>query len=486
MNLFVMPMNPRRGLIYAMLALAEAGWLAPVLLGRIDHHLTGLGGWFFTLLTVIALAILLGWLTDVYRVPLEGARGAGLALAGLSVPALLKATLFPEVGFWQLGWLGDFGRGLFSAGTGYGMALAWVVLAIGYIWWRCLGLGHAPPEPPAAQITLRIGFAAYFVLMIFGSLKPEQMPPLSFLMLFIGFGLLAMTFSYTQTITERHGEAAVGDFRRRGINNLAIVTLVIFSAMVLASVFSFPVVERIFSILGIILGVLLKPIGVLLLWLVELLGPFIEWLVAFLQSIAAESASVAPTPQPQATPMPLDAMGPVNREPAWWAVYLLWGLRGAGVLLVIWIFYKFTGKLGQRFRQNQAVTPDTAITSESISPEMPGLGGLFERGKNKLADLAAMIRQFGLGKELRAAATIKRIYAALMALASEHNLERAPAQTPLEFLGPLSQCWPELKSQFSVITDAYVNVHYGQLPEGTAGLEAVQQAWLEIYDSMVK
>jgi len=92
--------------------------------------------------------------------------------------------------------------------------------------------------------------------------------------------------------------------------------------------------------------------------------------------------------------------------------------------------------------------------------------------------------RFLVAEQLRAAATIRRIYAALTALSAQKGVVRPPHQTPLEFLTPLSAAWPDLSAEFRTITRAYVRVHYGQLPENRAGLEAVRRAWRTVRQRM--
>jgi hypothetical protein len=477
-----MPMNPRRGFIYAMLALAEAGWIAPVLLSRISHNLTDLTGWFLTLLVIVCLAILLGWVTDVYNVPFEVSRTFGMGLAGLGILILLQATLYPDDAFWRLGWVGEFGRGLFSA-SGHVVALIWIVIAVGYIWWRCLYMGHTPPEPPMAEFTLHIGFIAFTVLMFFGGFQPAFAPSLLFLLLFGCGSLLAMGLSYTETIYKYHGEGGIGRLRRRLVNNGVIIVLVIVLAVILASVFSFPVLQSFFQIVFSAIGFLLRPLAVVLFWVLSLLEPLFEWLIGVLRSIVADSGVFDSTPEPIVTPELFEEIQTEQQEPAWWTVYTIWAWRVVGILLIIWIFYRFTSKLGRRYKK-APLASEAVTTQEDLLPETPDLGGLWDRGKNRLADLINLVRKFGLGRELRAAATIRRIYAALVALAGQKGLQRAPHQTPLEFLNPLSTTWPNLAEQFTTITNAYVNVHYGQFPEGKAGLEQVRRAWDEVYEAV--
>ncbi|MFQ5577078.1 MAG: DUF4129 domain-containing protein [Anaerolineae bacterium] len=474
MNLFFMPLSRRRGVIYALLALAEAGWIAPLLLSRINHTLTDLTGWFLTLLAVIGLAILLGWVTDVYRIPFEASRMAGMGLAAVAVLVLLRATLYPDYPFWGLRWPAEFVRG------GGWVGFTWIMVAVGYIWWRCLYLGHTPPEPHIARFTLKIGWLGFTVALFFGGLRPQIAPSFAFLMLFVCSSLLAMILSHTQTVVEHHGEVAVGRFGRRLAAGGAIVALVLLAAMGLASALSLPVLNAVAQVLGGLLGLLLKPLAALLIRLVALLEPLFEWLVAALRTLIADSGMFdAPSPTPAPTPPPPENR-PSQDGPVWWAVYTVWAWRGLAVLLVVWVFYRFTAHLGARYRRRRTAA-GTAAAAESVSPEMPGWGNLFNRGRRKLAEWAGLVRNFGLGRDLRAAATIRRIYAALGALAAQHGLERPPNRTPFEFLEPLGGRWPDLDGEFLVITRAYVNVHYGQLPEGAAGLEQVRRAWQTVY-----
>jgi hypothetical protein len=69
-------------------------------------------------------------------------------------------------------------------------------------------------------------------------------------------------------------------------------------------------------------------------------------------------------------------------------------------------------------------------------------------------------------------------------LAEQHQLQREPAQTPTEFLEPLTDRWPTLAAQFNSITEAYINVHYGELPEVQETAAQVQQAWESVYTSI--
>ncbi|RME43716.1 MAG: hypothetical protein D6796_12770, partial [Caldilineae bacterium] len=288
MNLFLMPMNPRRGLIYALLALAEAGWLAPALLNRAGEGVADRSGWFLLLLSLIGAAMLLGWVADTYRLPFEVSRSVGLGLVALGWLALLHATLYPESAFWQLGWLAAFVRALFTPSP-QRVAAGWVTAAVAYLWWRCLTVGYHPPAPNVPAFTLRIGAAAFALLLALGKFQPEGAPSLAFLLLFVCGGLLAAVLSHTQPVAERHGEGAVGSMGTRLLTGGVVVLAILFGAMALASLLSMPVLERVFGGLGAALGLLLKPLAAILIRLLIWLNPLLEGIVNYFRSIAVDS-----------------------------------------------------------------------------------------------------------------------------------------------------------------------------------------------------
>ncbi len=482
MSLLLVPLNPKRGVIYALLTLAEAGWLAavspvPVPLAASPEQ------WFFAVMAAVAAAILLGWLTDAYQIPLDAARAFGLALAALVWLFLLKTALYPAAHLWQLGWLGQFFRDAATDGSTR-IAAVWLGAATGYIWWRGLFLGHTPPELPIARPTLTIGAVGFIAALLLGSFEPKLAPSLGLVLLFVGCTLLALSLSHTQTIAEYHGDAAMGRWRARVLNGIAATAAVLVGAMALGTIFSLPVLDRVMGVVVLGLAYLLKPLTAIFIWLLMKLGPLLESLINWLRNFTAAGGEVAitPTPAPAATPIPPN-ITQTAAQPLWWAKYTIWLWRALGAAAVVWLFYRFTGNLRRRYRP-RAAENGLATDTESISGEKPAGDGWFSAGKKRLGEWVKLVRQFGIGRELHAAATIRRIYAALIVLAAQQGLQRAESQTPLEFLAVMQAEWQSLAEPLAVITNAYVNVHYGQLPENAAGLNAVKQAWERVLSAL--
>jgi hypothetical protein len=56
-------------------------------------------------------------------------------------------------------------------------------------------------------------------------------------------------------------------------------------------------------------------------------------------------------------------------------------------------------------------------------------------------------------------------------------VHRAEAETPLEFLPALRRLFPGSEMQLDTITQAYLRVRYGELPETQAEVDEVESAW---------
>jgi hypothetical protein len=79
------------------------------------------------------------------------------------------------------------------------------------------------------------------------------------------------------------------------------------------------------------------------------------------------------------------------------------------------------------------------------------------------------------------AATVRKVYASLLALAEQRGTPRPPAQTPLEYLPTLWGAFPGWGAELQLLTRAYVDAHYGQLPDTEAELQALRDAWQRIH-----
>lgn len=60
------------------------------------------------------------------------------------------------------------------------------------------------------------------------------------------------------------------------------------------------------------------------------------------------------------------------------------------------------------------------------------------------------------------------------------NGRRAVDETPYDYLPMLEKAFPQCQKEVAPITESYVAVHYGELPEQAQHLAAVRSAWERI------
>jgi hypothetical protein len=81
---------------------------------------------------------------------------------------------------------------------------------------------------------------------------------------------------------------------------------------------------------------------------------------------------------------------------------------------------------------------------------------------------------------LYAAVSIRKIYANMARLAERQGFPRQPAQTPYEYLPALGLAFPDCQAEAAAITEAYVKVHYGEVPESLRELQHIRECWQQI------
>ena len=112
------------------------------------------------------------------------------------------------------------------------------------------------------------------------------------------------------------------------------------------------------------------------------------------------------------------------------------------------------------------------------------LMGNLRAGADRLADMVASLAGRGLGMELYAVLSIRSIYASLGRLASKRGFPRRAAITPYEYMPALEQAFPQAAhADLAHITDAYVGVHYGEIPSTLREVQEIRQCWERVRTS---
>lgn len=115
---------------------------------------------------------------------------------------------------------------------------------------------------------------------------------------------------------------------------------------------------------------------------------------------------------------------------------------------------------------------------------MPSLGDqVSEVVEERLMRLGLNLPGMGRLRRRLAARSVRRIYAAMTALAAERGYPRPAARTPYEHLWALRRAFPGCEEQVEQITEAYVAAHYGQVPETREALGEIQAAWAQVRET---
>jgi hypothetical protein len=105
------------------------------------------------------------------------------------------------------------------------------------------------------------------------------------------------------------------------------------------------------------------------------------------------------------------------------------------------------------------------------------------QGWNKTLNSLEQMTNLRQRQRIRAAARIRQVYAELMELCESLDQPRPEAKTPLEFMPKLERLFPEFNLEVDMITQAYLSVRYGQLPETKNEIEDVETAWKKLHSA---
>lgn len=218
------------------------------------------------------------------------------------------------------------------------------------------------------------------------------------------------------------------------VYQLATVAFVAFSYL------AFPIFEGIF--------VVMQGIAVVIRWLA---AP----IMAFWRSSSQDSAPLAPAPPVLTFNDFVELTNQLNP-----AVKLSLLLIPIAVVVLLSLFIgRFNRRQTAERTSQRAKAQQEVVFADELS--------LGQRLLNRL----------GLLRNLQTAVSIRRIYAQMCRAAAGAGVPRSTTETPYEFLRSLAQVWPDNQADAELVTQAYVRVRYGEVPESKDELAAIRAAW---------
>jgi len=340
---------------------------------------------------------------------------------------------------------------------------------------------HSILDQSRTSFKFRLGVIVYGLLGLVGRGAGFPWGP-ALLPLFFFSSLLAMSLARADRLSRLRG-AAEPPFSFQWLLSLGgLFALAVGSGLALGAGMDSGLAHRVLVSFQELLLSLLESTYRLLLPLFVALEPLIARLLAWLRGVfLSVDAISSPTLQPPApageqlgnldAPPIFDA---INRwlaglQPYWPIVRI--GL--IGLLLALLVFS--TIRMIRRRRGSPWDRRLPQDRGESVRGE-PALGGWGRRWRELRDDLRSLGSSLFAG-QLWPTLVVRRVYARLLALAAEQGRARYSWETPLEFQAALIRLFPAAADPIRVITTAYLQVRYGELPESDQTIAGVREAW---------
>lgn len=461
----------RHELLFLCFALMEIALLTPVVLVGLGWaRYWPAGQVALWLLLIMLLPLNLARLMALLQFDLKRQRRVLMAALLLVVLLSWRQLLYTPAGPFDLAWLGQFASNLAEVGN-----LVWardlsIFILTAFVWWRGIRLATRLPEINNVGLRLRLGGLIIAPLLVWFTSAFLEASIVPFLLLFFLAALTAVALVRAENIEqEQRGTAATLNARWfTAVFGAGLLTVL--AAGLLAVFLSG---DSLFTLFGwfsplwralqfggvVVLSTLFKltsPALDLLAVIVQFLG---EILVALMGQIgegfrALGLGNAPPMPAlqtPTGTPE-LDGPGLTG--------------RATTVLIMLGLIALVALALARAYRQATFAARDSqrSHVARDEEDEEPGLG-------------RRLLERLGLLGQWRAAASIRRIYRLMCRAAAAAGYPRLEAETPYEYLPTLGQVWPEYAAEARLITEAFVRIRYGELPETSEELEQIRQAW---------
>ena len=335
----------------------------------------------------------------------------------------------------------------------------WNILLLLLIIYRGLTLAHAPLQLQTTQSSFQLGL---LMLLTFGMLAGWSRPAQAILTTygFLFFAIIALSTARISTLSSLRGGRLPPLHSGWLVGIMAISALVVGAAVALgwfATNVAADAIVWLYSILAtaalVVAMVVLSPV----IFLIYLLEPAFRALLATL----ANAAGVA-----NLTGL-VETVGSVlGIQPEWVAVATQLARPGLliGTLVVVLILVLAAAVWRPWQRRLLEEAPGSSLPLR-VALRFPKL--FLNRLSGRLPS----------GGRLLAAARIRWVYAQLMDLCVRLGKPRRPSATPLEFLPQAQTLFPGEEETLTLLTQSYLRVRYGELPETYAEVQTVLLGW---------
>jgi len=427
------------------------------------------GGILFVSFIVTRLMNYLGIIIKIQRIVL-------FILLIVSLLVGLNILLYPSE------WLGLWGIILrlfnsFNNANSYVPVEFVLMLIIIFVIWRGVSLARKRIDPGRFLSSFRIGIFLFFAYGI--SFGLTENTSLSILYLFLFFSLLGLSVARISALGRLRGGHSIY-FDRRWLIGIALAVIVILSITIIAAnlvsgqELGFEIDH--FKWILFVLALLISPFVWVTLYLFSVLDQWIHFdrilqslseLFGRLQSVFEGFLTIFDSIKGA-----LDFSFVINFIEALKSVrpIILWIV----ILLVVFLFLRSL----VRYFLNESNEVDEEYQSISDQEDLLGLlRAALRKGIRRMTSGLEQVFNLDSARKFLMAARIRRVYARLLDLSDKLGNPRPLSSTPLEFLPSLEKILPDSTRELDVITQAYLRIRYGELPETRQEVEIVESAW---------
>lgn len=342
----------------------------------------------------------------------------------------------------------------------------WLVLALSWLVYRSYLMGRQGVGRFAVFNFLRLGIVMFFVYGLFSLAGGRDLPGVGMFSIFLCATLMALTAARVSFLGRIRGGRR-NPFTREWVSSI--------SGAVLATVgiglsIALLVLGRLQALISLIVGI----------FITLAFAPLLFFLSLFMDVPIPEMTASPPTPE--GTVLEPTGLGPDLLERTNQQVNSLPdNVRGivvvVGIVFSLVLFGVFLWVVTSSV-QRLARDPNVEYIAKR--------GDLVELLRREAGEQLRQPGDWLAGRlqgrqRVQAAARIRQIYADLLALCAALELPRPDSQTPLEFLQTIQHDLPSVHGDLQIITNAYLKVRYGELPETREEVLAVEKAWEQVH-----
>lgn len=345
--------------------------------------------------------------------------------------------------------------------------------------WRGLAMVGRQLEPSAIMGGFRTGIIMLFFYGMIVQFK-EASPGWAFY-LFLFWGLMGMSAARIAMQSRLRGGKSI-PFDRRWLVGLTLVILsVVGLSYLVVSWLRARGLDLIFALYAWVMTVLIWLVSPFLYLVAELVkrlsewmqfGTLIESLLELFKRVQSFFSELVATLQRWFSFLERLFRWDIQL-PQFPKVVILWGTIIFFLVLILITLKRHVWKNESSEQENLSDLDQPDLITLLRAALRRTLDRLLEQINNTLG-----MRQ---ARRMLAAARIRRIYARLLKLSARLDVPRPAARTPLEFLSNLVELFPGQSLELNTITQAYVRVRYGELPETVEAVDSVELAWKRIF-----